>query len=62
MVMSDLSLAFPTRLSSGSRKTRIETFLSEKSFFQSPCLSSGSRKTRIETQLLSVLHSIQKIV
>jgi len=44
-------------LSSGSRKTRIETAETERISAQAGrCLSSGSRKTRIET--LSDLNSI----
>jgi len=39
-----------TRLSSGSRKTRIETFFHHLLAQQDERLSSGSRKTRIETQ------------
>jgi len=37
-------------LSSGSRKTRIETYHSEVFQLDLSGLSSGSRKTRIETQ------------
>jgi len=38
-------------LSSGSRKTRIETTDGENGDTVSKSLSSGSRKTRIETQV-----------
>jgi len=48
------------RLSSGSRKTRIETKKSEYKAFGYPRLSSGSRKTRIETRGLK--ESSERIV
>jgi len=42
-------------LSSGSRKTRIETKIQVIVAWTSDSLSSGSRKTRIETGLLARL-------
>jgi len=45
-----MSIRKKRSLSSGSRKTRIETFsILSKDLIVFDCLSSGSRKTRIET-------------